>query len=52
MCKIIELQDKRTWTKELKNSITYQKSNFDDVIRKYKIVGYHYINLINIEDVF
>lgn len=52
MCKIIELQDKRTWTKELKNSIIYQKSNFDDVIRKYKIVGYHYTNLINIEDVF
>lgn len=51
MSKIIELQDKRTWTKELKDSI-YQKHNFDAIIQKYKIVGYHYTNLINIDDVF
>lgn len=51
MSKIIELQDKRTWTKELKGSI-YQKHNFDAIIQKYKIVGYHYTNLINIDDVF
>jgi hypothetical protein len=51
MNKIIELQDKRTWTKELKDSI-YEQNSFDTVIKKYNIVGYHYTSLINVKDVF
>lgn len=51
MNKIIELQDKRTWTKELKNSI-YEQNSFDTVIKKYDIVGYHYTSLIDVKDIF
>lgn len=50
MNNIIELQDKRTWTKELKDSI--RKSSFNNIIKQYNIVGYHYTNLINIKDIF
>ena len=51
MDKIMKLQDKRTWTKELKDSI-YKQNNFDTVIKKYNIVGYHYTSLIDLKDVF
>lgn len=51
MNKVIELQDKRTWTKELKNRI-YEQNNFDTEIKKYDIVGYHYTSLIDVKDVF
>ena len=50
MNNIIELQDKRTWTKELKDSI--RKARFNNIIKQYNIVGYHYTNLINIKDIF
>lgn len=48
---MIDLQDKRTWTRELKQSI--EKSyKFEEIINKYYIIGYHYTNLISVEDIF
>ena len=48
---MINLQDKRTWTRVLKKSV--EKSyEFEQIINKYDILGYHYTNLVNIEDIF
>lgn len=51
MSKIIELQDKRTWTKELKESIK-NMCKFEEIIIKYNISGYHYTKLSNLEKIF
>ncbi len=48
---MIELQDKRTWTKELIENI--EKSlKIEEILNKYNIIGYHYTSLVNVEDVF
>ncbi len=51
MSNIIELQDKRTWTKQLKDSINGECA-FDEEIKKHYIVGYHYTSLIDVKDIF
>lgn len=47
---MLEMQDKRTWTKEIKEALM-QNNDFERVIKKYKIVGYHYTNLLKIQDI-
>lgn len=50
MKRVIELQNKKTWTKELKEAVQ-GLYDLDKTISKYKIVGYHYTNLINVHDI-
>lgn len=51
MKKIIQLQDIRTWKADFKKCI---KENYIDEnsINNYNIMGYHYTNLVDINDIF
>ena len=49
---MLNLQDKRTWPRILKQSIEEKSHKFEEIINKYYIIGYHYTNLISVEDIF